>query len=189
MMVKSTMFVLLLAAGALAGCSATVIDESGPGWSLAETNAKSSSAGKGLPTQTVASLGDAAPAAATGYNYRGGRDPATGKADIAEGAAGKPDTPPNVRAVKSQPIAAAAKPITKPASTAAAPSTPATAPAATAPPQAATVNGRVAIVAKGDTLHGISLKNGVSVKTIMTANNLASSKIFPGQKLIIPETQ
>jgi LysM repeat protein len=186
MMVKSTAFVLLLAAGGLAGCSATVIDESGPGWSLAETNAKSSSAVKGLPTQAAASLGDAAPAVATGYNYRGGRDPATGKADIAEGPAGKPDTPPNVRTVKSQPIAAAAKPITKPASPAPAAAASAGAPAAS---QSATVNGRVAIVAKGDTLHGISLKNGVSVKTIMTANNLASSKIFPGQKLIIPETQ
>jgi LysM repeat protein len=45
----------------------------------------------------------------------------------------------------------------------------------------------MAVVVKGDTLHGLSLKHRVSVKAIMSANNLTNTTIFLGQKLVIPD--
>jgi LysM domain len=45
---------------------------------------------------------------------------------------------------------------------------------------------RLIEIRKGDTLHGLSLTHHVSVKALMEANNLTSSNIVPGQKLVIP---
>lgn len=45
---------------------------------------------------------------------------------------------------------------------------------------------RLVEVRKGDTLHGLSLTHHVSVKALMAANNLSSTTIVPGQKLIVP---
>lgn len=45
---------------------------------------------------------------------------------------------------------------------------------------------RLIEIRKGDTLHGLSLTHHVSVKALMEANNLVSTNIVPGKKLIIP---
>lgn len=47
---------------------------------------------------------------------------------------------------------------------------------------------RYHIVQKGDTLFGIEDRYGVSSREIIKKNNLQSSTIYPGQKLIIPIT-
>ena len=41
-------------------------------------------------------------------------------------------------------------------------------------------------VHKGDTLHGLSLQHHVSVDALMAANNLTTTKIVAGQKLVLP---
>jgi LysM domain len=45
---------------------------------------------------------------------------------------------------------------------------------------------RLIEIRKGDTLHGLSLTYHVSVKALMEANNLTSTTIVPGKKLVIP---
>ncbi|MEQ1696314.1 MAG: LysM peptidoglycan-binding domain-containing protein [Hyphomicrobiaceae bacterium] len=45
---------------------------------------------------------------------------------------------------------------------------------------------RLIEIRKGDTLHGLSLTYHVSVKALMDANNLVSTTIVPGKKLVIP---
>ena len=41
---------------------------------------------------------------------------------------------------------------------------------------------------KGDTLHGLSLQHHISVKALMDANNLTTTTIVPGKKLVIPKS-
>lgn len=163
-----------LAAIAAAGCSASVThDDSGPGWSLADRGGASFSLTSpaaepraALSERPRATVDAPAPQPARpAYEYRGGRDAASSKA-IAP-----PDVP--VRPVAT----VATRPV--PATPARAMPAPPRGPAAGAPV-------REAIVVKGDTLHGLSLKHQVSLKALMAANNLTSPKIFPGQKLVIP---
>ena len=45
---------------------------------------------------------------------------------------------------------------------------------------------RLIEIRKGDTLHGLSLMHHVSVKSLMDANNLTTTTIVPGKKLVIP---
>lgn len=166
---------LLLAATTIGACSASITQDEGPGWSLAERSGGSAAPTRSEPLDLSQTddRGAARPnptAAAPGYGYKGGRDPVTGKANVVEGNSEKIDVP--VKSVKATAaVGAATKPLSAP--------TTATQPKAT--------GGRETIVAKGDTLHGLSLKHHVSVKSIMTANNLTTSKIYPGQKLVIPD--
>ena len=46
--------------------------------------------------------------------------------------------------------------------------------------------GQVYIVQRGDTLSGIAYRFGTTVQAIMAANNLTSTTIYVGQRLIIP---
>ena len=50
----------------------------------------------------------------------------------------------------------------------------------------APIGPRLIEIRKGDTLHGLSLTYHVSVKALMEANNLTSTNIVPGKKLVIP---
>lgn len=49
-----------------------------------------------------------------------------------------------------------------------------------------TPDGTVIEVKPGDTLYGIATRHRVSVAGIMKANNLASERIAPGQRLLLP---
>jgi len=71
-----------------------------------------------------------------------------------------------------------------PTSTATSTPTPTTAPTETATPQVTTYNVRT-----GDTLSLIAAQFGVSVQSIMEANNLPDPMIQVGQELIIPEAE
>jgi murein DD-endopeptidase MepM/ murein hydrolase activator NlpD len=52
---------------------------------------------------------------------------------------------------------------------------------------AAPANGQVVIVAPGETLFSISRRHGVSVSTLMQANNITSpNELRPGQRLVVP---
>ena len=47
---------------------------------------------------------------------------------------------------------------------------------------------RTVEIRKGDTLHGLSLQHHISVKALMDANNLTTTTIVPGKKLVIPKS-
>lgn len=169
-----TFCALMPIAGALAGCSASIVDEAGPGWSLMETPASFSLDQKGGAGASLTASGvprvDSAIGSSRALDDKGGREPVTGKsaASITSGQETKPASrSPLVRTVKA--TVEPGKP----------PSFQTDAASGSA--------GTFAVVAKGDTLHGLSLKHKVSVKALMSANNLTSNKIFPGQKLAIPD--
>ncbi|MBX9926623.1 MAG: LysM peptidoglycan-binding domain-containing protein [Hyphomicrobiaceae bacterium] len=170
MLFRPHSLIAAIVAVAVSACSTQVIRDDGPGWSLADRPAPPSVS----PSQrsTVgAAIRDPSPPpkpATADAVYKGGRDPVTGKA-VSEGAV-SPEPKLAVRKVKAT---------TEPSRTAAL--TPGSAATSADAATAAT-----ATVAKGDTLHGLSLKHKVSVKALMTANNLTTNKIFPGQKLVIP---
>ena len=103
----------------------------GPNWSLAD-KPPVALGGAGASPQT------AAPNAGPSYEYRGGRNPVTGRA------------------------------------------------AQIGATSAAAVAPRRVEIRKGDTLHGLSLTYHVSVKALMEANNLSTTTIIPGKKLVIP---
>ena len=154
----------------VSACSTQVVRDDGPGWSLADKPAPPSLS----PSQRSAvgaAMRDPSlppkPAAADAV-YKGGRDPVTGKAS-SEGAV-SPEPALAVRKVKATTE----------------PSRPAAVTLGSAAASTDTANSATATVTKGDTLHGLSLKHKVSVKALMTANNLTTNKIFPGQKLVIP---
>jgi nucleoid-associated protein YgaU len=110
--------------------------------------------------QGLGAVTQSAPAqvpSASPYEYRGGRDAITGQARTVEGAS----APAPVGAPTKRP---------PPSGQAA----------------AATAARRTVEVQKGDTLHGLSLQHHVSVNALMAANGLASAKIVPGQKLVLP---
>jgi len=164
----------LICAGLAGGCSASFSnDDSGPAWSLAEPSSSGSRA-----------------AGAVSGMPRGGLTASELRA------AGAASPPPAVAPDRS----AATPPIVKPVKTTAvnprleqAPAAPAPAPTSprvpsAAPSPAATPTSRTALVEKGDTLYGLAKRHQVSVKALMTANNLSSSRIVPGQRLILPET-
>lgn len=165
---------LMPIAGALAACSASVVNEDGPGWSLAETPASFSLDQKGSAGASFTASGLPRPDSASGSSralqYTGGREPVTGKSVAAM--AGGQETKPAVR----PPLVRTVKATVEPGK-----------PTASQTDAASGSAGTFAVVAKGDTLHGLSLKHKVSVKALMTANNLTSNKIFPGQKLAIPD--
>ena len=92
------------------------------------------------------------------YEYRGGRDPVTGQARNTQGPAVTHQAAPAREAVPSA---------SREASLGQSP--------------------RTVEIRKGDTLHGLSLQHHVSVKALMEANNLTTTTIVPGKKLIIPE--
>jgi LysM domain len=75
------------------------------------------------------------------YQYRGGRDPVTGKALTSSDSPSGQAAPPGFRTIE---------------------------------------------IRKGDTLHALSLTYRVSVKALMEANNLKTTTIQPGKKLIVP---
>ena len=134
---------MVCAAALSAGCSASGPGRmpDGPSWSLAD-KPPVALGGMGASTQT------ATPAGPT-YEYRGGRDPVTGRAG------------------------------------------PVPSPVPAARPQATGVPGegpRAVEIRKGDTLHGLSLTYHDSVKALMEANNLTSTTIIPGHKLVIPQS-
>jgi murein DD-endopeptidase MepM/ murein hydrolase activator NlpD len=54
------------------------------------------------------------------------------------------------------------------------------------PPRVQPGGGRRIIVAKGDTLAGLSRRYGVPVEAIQSANNLADGRLVAGQELVIP---
>lgn len=59
----------------------------------------------------------------------------------------------------------------------------------TAPGHPTYVQGQTYIVQPGDTLYAITLRAGLSLGTVLSANNLVSpSLIFPGQRLLLPES-
>lgn len=172
-----------LAICCLAGCSASIVSDDGPGFGLAESGGGQVQRALDEP-RLIAAPQRATPRAPepdrpVPFDYRGGRDPVTGKAAQTEGAGDRPAAGTDVTVRPVKPVSAPGRSLTA---------------AALAPPQPraagpAAVSAAVraeAIVAKGDTLHGLSVRHKVSVKAIMAANNLTSSKIFPGQKLVIP---
>ncbi len=200
--------------GLLSACSTQVMKDDGPGWSLADrpasppqpstqvstqpptqvpTQASKQAPTQGLPVSDLPSAqrsalgaaqrGPIAPPQAMAIEYKGGRDPRTGKAATEDDAATDPGLA--VRKVKATVVAATS---TQPKATA-----PQRAPVTVLEgPRDQTVapspDGSIAtaIVAKGDTLHGLSLKHRVGLKALMAVNNLTSNKIFPGQKLVLP---
>ena len=93
------------------------------------------------------------------YEYRGGRDPVTGQARATQGA-------PPVRQVA--PAQTSVPPASREASLGQLP--------------------RTVEIRKGDTLHGLSLQHHISVKALMDANNLTTTTIVPGKKLVIPKS-
>ena len=60
------------------------------------------------------------------------------------------------------------------------------APAYSPPPAPSSSGGRTYTVQKGDTLYRISKNHGTTVDAVMSANNLASTNIHPGDVLRIP---
>ena len=127
------------AALVLGACSGNSNMTDKPNWSLAD-KPPVSLGGSGATTNTAARD-------VPTYDYRGGRDPLTGRAATL----GAPS-----------------------------PAAPAQATDGAAP--------RVVQVQKGDTLHGLSLTHHVSVKALMEANNLTTTTIVAGKKLIIPQS-
>ena len=65
-------------------------------------------------------------------------------------------------------------------------SAPTAAPAAVPAVPAKPGGPRVVVVGPDDTLTGISGRHRTSIAAIMAANNLASPRIVPGQRLVIP---
>lgn len=185
---------MLFAAGAatmaVAGCSASISNEDGPGWSLAETGSNTAAIAARAATRPfgVTNAGASEPSAVTSagarYDNGGtvrGPDSVAKPALTARPTALKPDVGTksdvavkSVTTVVARPTALPTPPVTSALPTS----------AATRPRPS---TGREAIVVKGDTLHGLSTRHRVSVKALMTANSLTSAKIFPGQKLVIPD--
>lgn len=62
-------------------------------------------------------------------------------------------------------------------------------PSTPAPSSALTHIGMIIEVQKGDTLPRLSHKYGVSISEILTANNMNSLRLRPGQRLIIPKPE
>jgi len=173
------------------GCSAGIINEDGPGWSLADkpptvrselrNGFSAADLEAGLPSQSSTGSRALAGAAAAA---QGQIQPRTGIPVAGVPVAGVSAT--------SVPVVRKVKATTEPARPAAAARPTTTVPATVAPSvgsatAAATSNAAIAVVVKGDTLHGLSLKHRVSVKAIMSANNLTNTTIFLGQKLVIPD--
>jgi LysM repeat protein len=61
-----------------------------------------------------------------------------------------------------------------------------TAPVTVTDSQPATAEGGVHIVQRGENLYRIGLKYGVTVQALQAANNLSGTRIYAGQRLIIP---
>ncbi len=175
--------VVLVAIGSIVvcGCSAGIINEDGPGWSLADkpptvrseprNGFSAADLEAGLPSQSSTASRAAAGAAA-----------------VAQG----PIQPRAGVLVAGVPVVRKVKATTEPARPAAAARPTTTVPVTVAPPDGSATaagpgNAAIAVVVKGDTLHGLSLKHRVSVKAIMSANNLTNTTIFLGQKLVIPD--
>jgi LysM repeat protein len=145
--------ILILAASLLAGCSGgstQALYPATPKWSL--TDKQPLGGAQNAPAQD---------SSAQQYEYRGGRDPATGQARTTQGAS----VPRQGESARSVSAAASREASLAPSRD----------------PAARTVE-----IHKGDTLHGLSLQHHVSVKALMEANNLTTTTIRPGQKLVIP---
>ncbi|NJM55749.1 MAG: LysM peptidoglycan-binding domain-containing protein [Verrucomicrobiae bacterium] len=133
------------------------------------------------PTAPGARSGSTAAVAQT-YDYKGGAIRLRVKRPL-QGPVQPQARVPVVRKVKAttEPARSAAPAAPAAAAPIGAPATP----VASVTPGTPTVKGAV-VVAKGDTLHALALKHRVSVKLLMSANNLTNNIIFPGQKLVIP---
>jgi hypothetical protein len=146
------MSVLVLAAG-VAGCSNSTRLEGKPQWSL---------------TGGREQLPPPAPATAQTPQYKGGRDPVTGRAP--------PYSMPSDR-VERVPLGeprAAGSVAALPAGTSAA-------------LDAGKHNGRPVIeVRPGDSLASIAREHRVAIASLMFANGLRDAYVYPGQKLVLP---
>lgn len=187
---------VVLVAIVVCGCSAGIINEDGPGWSLADNPPTVRSEPRngfsaadleaGLPSRSSTGSRAAAGAAVAAQG------PVQPRAGVLVGGVPAASAPVTGGAVAGGPVVRKVKATTEPARPAASARPTTTVPATVVPPggsatAAAPTNAAMAVVVKGDTLHGLSLKHRVSVKAIMSANNLTNTTIFLGQKLVIPD--
>lgn len=155
---------LTIAAALASGCSNATRFNDGPTWSL--TGGKDA-----VPPP---------PPAKTEPTYRGGRDPATGRAmqhhgAVAPGAPGmdgryqaSPPPRPYDQALAAQPAVAPTRGVS------------------TAQLGTNAYGRRIITVQPGDSLASVAAAHRVSIASLMFANNLRDAYVSPGQQLVIP---
>lgn len=166
---------LLITALLVSGCSADITRFDSPLFGL---NDEPSSTGSLAGAQGPSNLSDQTP----GSSGPGWQPPPRGGSDMRIAALPPPpDQPPADAPLRSASASPARVPSAPPA--AAAPVQPARVAAARAP---APQGGETIEVHSGDTLFGLARKNNVNVEDLKRANNLTSTMLRPGQRLVLP---
>ena len=159
----------LVAASALAGCSADIARFDFPTASLAEG------------TEATGSASTQQEQAAFGRANLGGNEANEAPATYAA----SPSAPPADSRIEMSALPEPSPPVTAPAPSAA-PSAPVPQSYAAPEPAADAPTGEMVEVQRGDTLYGLSKRHRVSLNELMRVNGLTSPALKPGQKLYLP---
>jgi len=170
---------ILLAAAALAGCSAD-ISRFGPSLSLNDPPRQSSP----MPAEPMRRGVGAPLENEPGYDRQAApapREPAVREPSVRMSSL--PEPAPRYEAPPVTPPAVRPRPAPAPVATPRAPAPPV---AGRQVPTIAGAPGETIEVKPGDTLYGIAKRHRVAISEIMTLNNLTTPALKPGQKLVLP---